>query len=210
MRGRTALSVLLPREHAVFELLQRQARTAARAGELLEAIVHHWPDRSDLAQELEAVRDDAEAAGEAVFAHVHATFVTVLDREDLLGLSDAMTGFVRHADRASGLLGAYRVSRSREPARRSTRAAAVGSRELAEAVGRLRVRRDQLASVADLRRLDDEADGLLRHAMSELISDQPSAAELLAWRDIYAELETVTAALASATRILRAVELKGC
>jgi hypothetical protein len=34
-------------------------------------------------------------------------------------------------------------------------------------------------------------------------------AELLAWRDIHAELETATVALASATRILRAVGLKG-
>ena len=212
MRGRAAstglLAALVPHERRVFELLDAQAGAVRTAGEQLELLVHHWPNRRDLLDLLAVSRREGDEAGEAIFTHVHATFVTALDREDLLELSDAMRGYVMHAERAADLLSAYKVRRAREPARRLTHVTAQGSDELATVVGRLGCRRGDSVSTEVLRRLEHEAESLLREAMRDLLADEPETAELLAWRDVYRGIEQVVAALSSAARAMRAIELK--
>ena len=212
MRGRATsprlLGGLVPHERGVFELLERQAETVRVAAGQLELLVHHWPERDDLLGALTATRADADAAGEAVFSHVHASFVTALEREDLLGLSGAMTAAVVHSERTAGLLSAYRVTRARETARRLTHVIRESAEHLATAVAGLR-RRDRLASsVVALRCQISEAEGLMRDALPDLLADEPSTAELFAWRDVYDELERTVEAINSAARDLHAVELK--
>jgi uncharacterized protein Yka (UPF0111/DUF47 family) len=175
----------------------------------LELLVHHWPDREDLLDALAASKAEGDAAGEAVFGHIHTSFVTALEREDLLGLSGAVATTLVHTERAAALLQAYGVTRPREIARRLTRVIRDGTEDLTVAICRLR-RRDELdASVATLRTCVSEAQRLMREALPDLLADEPSTAELFAWRDIYDELERTIEAISGATRILRAIELKG-
>jgi uncharacterized protein Yka (UPF0111/DUF47 family) len=208
-RGTSSLvDALVPRERGVFELLDRQAVAVAGAADTLERVVHHWPEDGLLAQ-LTAKRHEADAAGDEVFARVHMTFVTALEREDAVALSSAMTALATHAERTGLLLDAYRLQRAREPARRVTHLLVEASRALVASVATLGERAGLPNAVAELRRLEADLSPLLREALPDLLADDPSSSELVAWRDIYDELEDSAAALNAATRALRAVELKG-
>jgi uncharacterized protein Yka (UPF0111/DUF47 family) len=203
------LGVLLPHERKVFELLERQAEATGVAADRLALLVHHALERQDLVDALVESRAEAEAAGEAIFDHVQTTFVTSLDREDLLALSAAMSATVVHIERTAGLLRTYQVTRTRETARRLCHVFSESAHHLVTATGGLERRHGLAASVMVLRDCLGEAERLQRQALPGLLADEPSTAELLAWKDVYAELERVADAVYAATRVLHAIELKG-
>lgn len=208
-RASRLLDAVVPHERNVFELLDASADTGSHALALLERLVHHWPDATDLQTALADGSRRADEQAEAVFAHVHRSFVTALEREDILALADALRSVVAHAEAVSGLLDAYRVGHTREAARRLTHLLAGAGEQLRDGVSSLR-RLDGLATaVVDLHEADRAGRHGLRAAVADLVAEEPDARELVAWKDIYEELGGVLDAVAAAARVLHAVELKG-
>lgn len=200
---------IVANERQLFALLDSSAAGAERGLELLESVVHHWPDSEGFVSELSALCRASEERAEAVFAHVHQTYATVLEREDVLALSHALAGAVTHAEAVSWLLGTHRLAHSREHARRATHLLAGAGRELRVAVEHLRRLDDIPPAVTALREVERETRQLLRDGVADLIGEDLSAPELLAWKDILDELGHITDEVATATRALHAIELKG-
>ncbi len=207
--GSSLIDAIAPRDPRVFELLQRQAAAVAATSETLDRLVHHWPDEDQLLQQLADEAQASEAAGEDVFAHVHATFVGPLERDDATALSSAMSAQAADLNRAGELLDAYRLPRAREPARRATHALRTAGREQARTVGALEDRGGLVEAIANLRDTQVQARVALRAALPGLVADDPPPAELVAWRDVYDQLEHAVAGLGAAAKALRAIELKG-
>jgi uncharacterized protein len=200
--------VMTPHERTVFELLTISASNADASLRLLEELVHHWPDRAELVEELAERRREAEDAAEAVFAHAHRTFVTAIDREDLLALSDALHAAVIHAEGVAGLLVAYETGRGRERARRVTHLVVDAGTHMLAGVRGLRRLDGVAASVTALQEVERETRHLLREALADLVGEEPPAKTMMAWRDVFDELARTVDACAAGARALHAIELK--
>ena len=95
--------VMVATERQLFELLDASAAAIERSAEVLESVVHHWPESDALVSELSALRHSSDERSEKVSA-----------------LSDALCAAVRRAETVSWLFGIYRPTHSREHARRAT------------------------------------------------------------------------------------------
>jgi uncharacterized protein len=197
-----------PHERRVFELIEASAATAARSLAALELLMHHWPDRPELVGELADCRRESEAQVEAVLEHVYRSYVTALEREDLLALAEALARVALSAEAISGLLTAYRVTVPREHARRTTHVLAGAGSELQRGVRELQGVDCLSAAVTALADAQCRGEQLLRDGLADLVADDPVALELLAWRDVYEQLRRVIDECAAAARAMHAIELK--
>ncbi|MDO9355710.1 MAG: DUF47 family protein, partial [Solirubrobacteraceae bacterium] len=86
--------VFTGRDTRYFELFEEATRNAVRAAEMLAEFVDGIPDKPQLAKAIGAVESDTDRVTHDIIQHVGATFVTPLEREDILELASALDDIV--------------------------------------------------------------------------------------------------------------------
>ncbi|MBJ7472963.1 MAG: DUF47 family protein, partial [Solirubrobacteraceae bacterium] len=77
------------RDTRYFELFEESALNAVRASKLLAEFVEAIPDQPELAKQIGAIEGDTDRVTHDIIQALNATFVTPLEREDILELASA-------------------------------------------------------------------------------------------------------------------------
>ena len=92
-----------------FDLFERAGANVERAGELLDEMLAGFPDSQGLA---DAIRD-CEGAGDQIthelIGRLNRTFVTPIDRQDILDLAGSLDDIVDYIEEVADYLGLYRI-----------------------------------------------------------------------------------------------------
>jgi uncharacterized protein Yka (UPF0111/DUF47 family) len=142
---------------------------------VIDAIAHHARESDRLTA--------------AIRAHVSATFVTAIEREDALTLSAALDDLVRGAHAVAALLAVYQVEAVRPQARRVTQLIAGNAKALAAAIEPLHHAGDVVPHTDEVRTRAGEGENLARAGLAELFSEDPAPIELVRWKDLFERLQ---------------------
>jgi uncharacterized protein Yka (UPF0111/DUF47 family) len=201
---------LTPTHPRFFDLLESAAANAAGAADLLERLVHHFPDhREELLCELHLRVCDAESLTVQMGERLASTFVTPLEREDLHALASALEEFVRSVRAVAALLDVYAVQRVRHPARPLSQLVARCATALCSAVERLRPGRDVSGLTRDVRAATAEGDQLVREGLRELFAEAPEPVELIRWKDLFDRFDDTLSYARSVAGILDRITGRG-
>src|SRR6478735_4166029 len=96
--------VFTGRDTRYFDLFEESARTAVMAAELLQRFIDGIPDETKLAKEIGKIESDADRITHDLIAHVGATFVTPIEREDILELASAQDDVVDLIEETADLI----------------------------------------------------------------------------------------------------------
>src|SRR3954453_80219 len=128
--------VLAPRDREFFDLFEEAGGNIVRAADLLEQMLADYPDRSDLAREILICEQEGDRITHDIIRRLNETFVTPIDREDILALASGLDDVVDFTEEVADYLGLYKIEAPMEQAQRQTQILHQAARQIAEAMPR--------------------------------------------------------------------------
>lgn len=208
------LNRFLPRNERFFDYFAQAAQVADQTARALLELVEHF---SDVERKVRAIRD-LEHRGDEISRQVSQaltqTFVTPIDREDIIELSGRLDDFIDTLEEAARRMWLYRIEKPTPLTRQMAQVIARQARLLAESIPLLEgfKRNDELlAKIRQVEELEDEGDALMDQASSGLFDQVKEVRELVAairWGELYQYLEDATDRAQDVARSLKNIVLK--
>src|SRR3954452_1978937 len=110
--------VLAPRGREFFILFEEAGGNIVRATDLLEQLLRGWTERRDLAREILICEQEGERITHDVIDTLNNTFVTPIDREDILQLVSSLDDIVDFVEEVADFMGLYKIEAPMEQSQR--------------------------------------------------------------------------------------------
>ena len=202
----------LPKENRFFFLLHQSAMNIQKVAGRMQDLMDNFENVPAKVQEIKDLEDFGDQIIHDITRSLHRTFVTPLDREDIMALAGSLDDVVDAVDEAAQYILEYQVEEPTESARLLAAIIVQCADELERALSLLSTRgsslRDILPMVVEINRLENEADRIAAHARSELFTNDFEVKQILKWRDIYDDLEQATDRAEDAADILEGIVIK--
>lgn len=183
-------NLLSSRDRVFYDLFESFAGTAVRAAEHLDEMLAHFPEgRAELFEKITACEHEGDEIFHEIRARLNQTFVTPIDREDILSFASAMDDIVDFTEETADYLGLYGIEAPMEQSQRLARILLDSTREVQKAVPSIRTLGDASETIHEIHRLENEGDRVSRDAIAALFHNGIDPMVVIRWKDIYQRLE---------------------
>jgi predicted phosphate transport protein (TIGR00153 family) len=196
------------RDTQYFDLFEAAAKNCVRAAELLEQMLQGWPDSASLARDIVVCEQDGDRITHDIIQRLNQTFVTPIDREDILELASALDDITDFTEEVADYLGLYKIEAPMDQAQRLAEILVYATRQIAEAMPRMRDFRDISHFTIEIHRLENDGDRVTREAMAALFDHGIDPMTVIRWKDIYERLENAIDATETTANILEGIVIK--
>ena len=196
------------RDRQFFVLFEEAGGNILRAAKLLEQMLSDYPERSELSREILLCEQEGDRITHDIIRRLNQTFVTPIDREDILAMASALDDVVDFTEEVADFMGLYRIEAPMEQAQRMARILLQSSRQIAEAMPRLRGFKDISHFTVEIHRLENDGDRVVREALAALFDNGIDPMVVIRWKDIYERLEHAIDATEHVANILEGIVIK--
>ena len=200
--------VFAPRDRVFFELFEEAGQNILRAADLLDRMLRNYPDSKDLARDILICEQEGDRITHDIISRLNHTFVTPIDREDILALASALDDIVDFTEEVADYLGLYKIEAPMDQAIRLAHVLLLASRQVAEAIPRLRGFRDLSHYTVEINRLENEGDRITREAVASLFDGGIDPMVVIRWKDLFERLEAGVDAAERAANIIEGIFIK--
>jgi predicted phosphate transport protein (TIGR00153 family) len=197
-----------PADREFFELFEEAGSNTVRAADLLDQLLRNWPDNKELGRELLICEQEGDRITHDLIRKLNNTFVTPIDREDILVLASGIDDIVDFTEEVADYLALYKIEAPMEQAQRLSHVLLQCTRQIAEAIPRLRGFRDINHYVVEINRLENDGDRITREAIASLFDGGIDPMVVIRWKDIFERLEAAIDACERIAHILESVVIK--
>ncbi len=200
--------VLVPNERVYFELFEEAGRNVLHTAELLDTMLSDYPDSKHLAADIKQCEHEGDRITHDIIDRLNHTFVTPIDREDILALASALDDTVDYTEEVADYLGLYRIEAPMEQAIQLAGVLHAAAGEIAEAIPQLRGFRDISRHTVEINRLENEGDQITRGAMASLFDTGIDPMVVIRWKDLFERLEAAIDSTERVANIMEGVVIK--
>jgi uncharacterized protein len=200
--------VFAPRDRVYFELFEEAGQNVVQASELLDRLLSNYPDNKELAREILDCEHEGDRITHDIIDRLNHTFVTPIDREDILALASALDDIVDFTEEVADYLGLYKIEAPMDQAIRLARVLKDSCRQIADAIPRLRGFRDISHYTVEINRLENEGDRITREAVASLFDGGIDPMVVIRWKDLFERLEAAIDAAEHVANILEGIVIK--
>jgi uncharacterized protein Yka (UPF0111/DUF47 family) len=200
--------VFAPRDRVYFELFEEAGRNIFQAADLLDRLLTHYPDSDGLAREILVCEHEGDRITHDIIDRLNHTFVTPIDREDILALASALDDVVDYTEEVADYLGLYKIEAPMDQAIKLARVLKAASRQVSEAMPRLRGFRDVSEYTVEINRLENEGDRITREAVASLFDGGIDPMVVIRWKDVFERLEAAIDSTERVANILEGIVIK--
>jgi predicted phosphate transport protein (TIGR00153 family) len=200
--------VFAPKERVYFELFEEAGQNVKRAAELLEQMMIGYPDTKSLARDILECEHDGDRITHDIIDRLNHTFVTPIDREDILALASAMDDIADYTEEVADYLGLYKIEAPMDQAIRLARVLREAAQRVSEAIPRLRGFRDISHYTVEINRLENEGDRITREAVASLFDGGIDPMVVIRWKDLFERLEAAIDSTERVAYILGGIVIK--
>ncbi len=188
---------LKPREMVFFDLLEAAALNVEQAATLFDREIRSGdPSRyADLRRDMKVLEHKGDEITHEIIDRLDHTFVTPIEREDILALAHALDDVADRLDAACERIVLYRITRIMPVAQEMSSLLVEGSQELVHLIHSLRKMEDIPAIRARIKHvhaLENQADSLLHSGLAQLFEDPKDPIELMKWKELIENIEDAT------------------
>ena len=191
-----------------FDLFERAGTNIDDAARLLEEMLAEYPERRDLAQEIREREHEGDQLTHEIIQRLNQTFVTPIDREDILQLASALDDVVDYTEEVADYLGLYRIEAPMVQAQTLAGVLHASAHQLSEAIPHVRGFKDISSYIVEVHRLENEADRIVREAIASLFEVGIDPMVVIRWKDIFERLENAIDSTERAAYILEGIVIK--
>jgi hypothetical protein len=199
---------IVPRDREFFNLFNEAGSNMLRAAELLSRLIQVWPDGGGLGREILICEQEGDRITHDLIRRLNSTAVTPIDREDIYALASAVDDVVDFTEEVADFLGLYQVEAPMEQAQNLAAVLEEASRNVAEALSKLRGFPDLHRYFIEVNRLENDGDRITREAIASLFADGADPMLVIRWKDIFERLEQAIDACEHVANILEGICVK--
>jgi predicted phosphate transport protein (TIGR00153 family) len=200
--------LLVSRDRQYFDLFEEAAGNIVRAADLLDQMLRSFPERAELARDILICEQEGDRITHDIIRRLNETFVTPIDREDIYGLASGLDDVVDYTEEVADYLGLYQIEAPMEQAQRLAHVLLQASRQIAEAMPRLRNFDDISHYTVEVNRLENDGDRITREAVASLFHGGIDPMVVIRWKDIFERLENAIDSTERVANILEGIVIK--
>lgn len=205
------LDKLMPKSDDFFDDFDKQIQATMEGARLFEALLR---DFTDVAAKVKAIKDvehRADAITHHAFERLHTQFITPFDRAEIHRLLGRIDDVLDLTDAAAERLVRYEISEIRPDAMALATILVKCCETMKEVVSALRTIKKPaqiLAGCKELKRLEGEADNLLRAGVAKLFKSGADPLTVIKWKDILDLIESATDRCLDVANVIEGVVLE--
>jgi predicted phosphate transport protein (TIGR00153 family) len=200
---------LTPRTTEFYALFGRAGENALEAARLVERRFRDFPNSDVTQEQVKAVETKGDALTRELINLLNTQYLTPFDREDIFQLATEIDDVVDYLEETSDLLGLYGVEMPTRHAVEQCGVIVRACEQLASACDNLKGMRGVQDALVELKRLEDEGDGILRDALAALFRDERiDPLIVIRWKDIYEGLERALDECETAANVIGNIAVK--
>ena len=200
--------VFAPRDRIYFELFEEAGHNVLRSAELLDELLSGYPDNRHLAEEIRDCEHEGDRITHDILDRLNHTFVTPIDRVDILALASALDDIVDFTEEVADYLGLYKIEAPMDQAIKLAEVLHKSARQIADAVPLLRGFNDISTYTVEINRLENEGDRITRDAIASLFDGGIDPMVVIRWKDLFERLEDAIDATEHVAHILEGIVIK--
>jgi predicted phosphate transport protein (TIGR00153 family) len=200
--------MLAPKDREFFDLFEQAAGNIVRAASLLDEMLRNFPESRDLARDILICEQEGDRITHDVMHRLNQTFVTPIDREDIIALVSALDDIVDYTEEVADYLGLYRIEAPMDQGMKLANVLLQSARQVEGAIGRLRGFGDISHFTVEINRLENDGDRITREAVASLFHNGIDPMVVIRWKDIFERLEAAIDACEHAANILEGIVIK--
>src|SRR3954452_25398999 len=163
--------VFVPKDREFFDLFEEAATNVVRGADLLDQMLRNYPEQKDLARDILICEQDGDRITHDIINRLNQTFVTPIDREDIIQLASVLDDVVDYIEEVADFLGLYKIEAPMEQSQAMSRVLLDAARQVDQAMQRMRGFGDIHHFTVEINRLENEGDRLMREALASLFQE---------------------------------------
>jgi predicted phosphate transport protein (TIGR00153 family) len=208
MRMASIGQLLRGSDSGFFDLFERAGANAVRAAELLDEMLSGFPESHLLARDILVCEQNGDQLTHELIKRIHQSFVTPIDRADILRLSSALDDIVDYTEEVADYLGLYAIEAPMLQAQALAQVLVDATRQIQLAIPRVRDYKSISEQAVEVHRLEHEGDRIVRGAIASLFEEGIDPMVVIRWKDIFELLEDAIDATERAAFILEGIVIK--
>ena len=199
---------LMPRKSVFFTQFQEHAKNTRKAAEALQDLLEDFTDIDRKVGNIQEIEHHGDNLTHEIVRELNATFVTPLDREDILGLASRLDDVADLANDVAELILIYKIDHVRPAAVRQAKILVSAATELVAMMDRLEKLKDLEQHWIKLHTFENEGDQIFREAIGELFGTERDAIELVKWKDLFERIEIAIDRCEDIANIVETIKIK--
>jgi predicted phosphate transport protein (TIGR00153 family) len=199
---------LTPQDTAFFDMLSASADNLVRGVEAAAKILAPGADRVAVGEEVRKIEHEEDEVTHGILRKLNSTFITPFDRDDIYRLAGRLDDVMDFFEAAVDLVVLYKLdelpSEVAEQVDVLQRAALI----TAEAMPRLRTRKDLDVYWIEANRLENEADQLYRRLLAKLFDGHLDALTVLKVKEVADQFEAAADAFENVANAIETIVVK--
>jgi predicted phosphate transport protein (TIGR00153 family) len=200
---------LLPEERGFYNLFRQDISACQSGVAALNAMLHNYQEPREAARRIHAIEREGDRVTGELFLLLNRTFITPFEREDIIALSSIIDDVLDAVDEVATMLSLYGIKQPTVYLLEASALLTLAVNALAAAIDRLDSLKGIAPLVAEVHRVEEEADGLYHNAIAELfLPDGYSPLDVLKWTRLYDLMERAFDTCEDVGNVLQNVVLK--
>jgi uncharacterized protein Yka (UPF0111/DUF47 family) len=202
---------LLPKDFDFIDLFEKQVNCAVDASRLFKEIVAKGTVTEDQVSKMQSIERAGDDAAHTIIDHLNKTFITPFDREDIYSLVKEMDDITDMIYTIVRRLKVYKITTFRKDFPEfavtiddSVAAVANAVRGLNDTKNRTTV----MDCCVEVNRLENVGDAMRDKSLGELLETEKDAIEVIKWKEIYQDAETVLDVCEDVAHIVESILVK--
>jgi predicted phosphate transport protein (TIGR00153 family) len=202
--------LLIPQDKIFFDLLTEQSKILMVGAEALYDMVMNYSDVHAKAANIKRIENQGDSVAHEIYVRLNRTFVTPLDREDLINLAskcddvlDAMNGVARR-------LLIFEVGAPTENMKRFVELILKAARQISLLMSNIRKADQKLVdgTCEEVDSLENQGDELLHISLIDLFRENKDAVEIIKLKEVYEWFEITLDRCEDVTYVIADIVMK--
>lgn len=209
-----ALTRFLPKNERFFDYFQAAAKNALEMAKAFAALLENYTDVEGKVQQIRNLEQVGDDIYHQISNALTQTFMTPLDRDDIVLLASRLDDFVDAIEDAARRMWLYRTAKPTEHAKAMARILVKQAELLVKAIPLVENSKNSQEAIKlalEIKRLEDQADEEMNQVLADLYDDATDVKSLIAairWGELYEYLEEATDRAQDVANTIEAVALK--
>lgn len=213
MSMNTLMRWLKPREMVFFDLLESATANAFQAAQLFDREIRTGdPARfADLRRDMKDLEHIGDDLTHQIIDRLNQTFVTPIEREDILHLAHSIDDVVDRIHSVCERLLLYRITHMMPAVTEMSSIIVEGAGELVHLIKSLRDMSNQKEIRDRIRRvhtLENKADSIYHAALSQIFENPKDPIELVKWKELLEKIEDATDRIELVAKVIGSTVMK--
>ncbi|MDS1030162.1 DUF47 family protein [Bacillota bacterium LX-D] len=202
---------LSPKDDKFYDFFIAMANTTLKSAQLLKELVQNLNDCEDRFKKIKEIEHECDQLTHNLFGELNKTFITPIDREDIYAIAKQMDDIVDFIESTASRFAIFNLAKTTKEANIISDLILACAKEQIHLMEELKIMKKSkmlTKKIIEINRIEEEGDAVYRVAIKDLFSGEIPVLEVIKWKEIYENLESILDAFEDVANSVEGVVMK--